>query len=222
MKKLAGILVAVLATLSLVACQGGAASQQAQQPHYYEMEKVLALSGGDIVKLLEQDGFTFNGSYRYNSPSTTQVNKTGVETGSGWVGTPSDNLIDEECFVQLYDVNGNELDSAKASALDQIPRMRISWHDCTVDDAKGTSSKIVNTCGLSGRSGGGWILGSKDGVWSTFGKSTVNGIDGSWEVRIVSGKLGEGNSPMIMVERTPFTATWTEKSFDEAMRYYSE
>ena len=222
MKKLAGILAIVLAALSLVACQGGAVPQQAQQPHYYEVEKVLALSGDDIVRLLEQDGFTFNGSYRYNSPSTTSVNKKGVETESGWVGSPSDNLIDEECFVQLYDENGNELDGTKASALEQIPRMRISWHNCTVDDAKSTSSKIVDACGLSERSGGGWFLGSKDGVWSTFGKSAVNGVNGSWEIRIVSDKLGEGNSPMIMVERTPFTATWTEKSFDDAMQYYSE
>lgn len=222
MKKLAGFLMSIATALSLMACQGGASVQQVEQPHYYEIEEVLALNGGEIAALLEQDGFTYDSSYHYNTANTNMVNKEGTDTGSGWVGSPSDNLIDEECFVQLYDENGNELSNTKAEGLEQITRMRISWHDCSVDDAEATAEQIADACGLSGYAGGGWFLGLKDGVWSSLGKSTINDVEGSWEIRIVTGKVGEGSSPMIMVEWTPFTAEWTESDFTEGLQLYSK
>ena len=225
------ILLLICAVVLGFACAGCAASSQqaaptaqskAEQPHFYEIEKVFANGYEKGISILEDDGFKFDAAYTYNSPNTTTVNASGSEVGSGWVGNPPDNPIDETCFIRFADESGNDLDAKDLSQLGKPCRVCMSWHDCAVDDCKSAAAKLQEACGLGNPMGQGWFLGLKDTMWSSFGTATLGGAEGTWEIRIVTGKVGEGSSPMIMVDWSPFRDDYTEKDIQEMLELYQE
>ncbi len=214
MKRIVALACALLSAVLLASCGSNA--------HFYELPSVYSNGFKDAAKNLERNGFQYNPSYTYNSANSSKLNSTGKETGAGWVGNPSDNPIGETCFVQFFDKNGKELDANALSSMKENPRVRMSWHDGSVDDAEATASKLQSLCGFSNRFGEGWALGIKDGVWSSFGTATLNGADGEWEIRIVPDSQSTGGSPMIMVEWNPYREDFTEADARDGAKYWSK